>query len=213
VARPREFDERAVVDTAIQVFTERGYAGTGANDICERAGISRSSLYNSFGTRDALFERALTEYTEAGRAEIAKLLASTDPAPVVLRRRIAEAIGAQCSRDDRAGCLSVNTAVELGRSMDAVAAILDADRARWLAAYTVVIERGQREGDLRPELDAAGLAALVHTTMAGLRVAARVATPAELERQIDVLLATMTTTRTTTTTTTTRTTSTEAERG
>ncbi|MGC5168345.1 TetR/AcrR family transcriptional regulator [Luteimicrobium sp. DT211] len=186
--RRRQFDEDAVVDAAIAEFTERGYAGTDAVGLCERAGIARSSFYSTFTSKDALFERALERYTGQGVGQREALLASPDPAPVVLRRRFTDALGDQCAREDRAGCLSVNTAVELGRSMDGIAALLDADRAAWIDAYARILARGRAEGHVRADVDADAFAPLFHTTLAGLRVAARVATPQEVRAQLDAFL-------------------------
>jgi len=186
--RRREFDEDAVVDAAIAEFTEHGYAGTDAVGLCERAGIARSSFYSTFASKDALFERALARYTGRGVDEREALVASQDPAPVVLRRRFTDALGDQCARDDRPGCLSVNTTVELGRSMDGVTALLDADRGAWIETYARILERGRVEGHVRPELDPHAFGPLVHSTLAGLRVAARVATPTEVRAQLDAFL-------------------------
>jgi TetR/AcrR family transcriptional repressor of nem operon len=186
--RRREFDEDAVVDAAIAEFTEHGYTGTDAVGLCERAGIARSSFYSTFTSKDALFERALARYTGPGVEEREALVTSPDPAPVVLRRRFSDALGDQCARDDRPGCLSVNTTVELGRSMDGVTALLDADRGAWIDAYVRILARGRDEGHVRPDVDPGTFGPLVHTTLAGLRVAARVATPAEVRAQLDVFL-------------------------
>ncbi|GMA24462.1 TetR family transcriptional regulator [Luteimicrobium album] len=176
------------MDAAIAEFTEHGYTGTDAVGLCERAGIARSSFYSTFSSKDALFERALARYTGRGVDEREALLASPDPAPVVLRRRFTDTLGDQCAREDRAGCLSVNTAVELGRSMDGVTALLDADRGAWIDAYARILARGREEGHVRPDVDPETFGPLVHTTLAGLRVAARVATPQEVRAQLDAFL-------------------------
>ncbi|MFC8731761.1 TetR/AcrR family transcriptional regulator [Luteimicrobium sp. NPDC057192] len=186
--RRREFDEDAVVDAAIAEFTEHGYAGTDAVGLCERAGIARSSFYSTFTSKDALFERALARYTGRGTEERETLVASREPSPVVLRRRFTDALGDQCARDDRPGCLSVNTTVELGRSLDGVTALLDADRGAWIDAYARILARGRDEGHVRPDVDPETFGPLVHTTLAGLRVAARVATPDEVRAQLDAFL-------------------------
>ncbi|GAA4845654.1 TetR/AcrR family transcriptional regulator [Luteimicrobium xylanilyticum] len=181
------------MDAAIAEFTEHGYTGTDAVGLCERAGIARSSFYSTFTSKDALFERALARYTGRGAGEREELVASRDPAPVVLRRRFADALGDQCARDDRLGCLSVNTAVELGRSMVGVTALLDADRSAWIDAYARILARGRDEGDIRPDVDPHAFGPLVHTTLAGLRVAARVATPDEVRAQLDAFLSALST--------------------
>jgi len=62
MARPREFDEDVVLGKVLSVFWERGYDGTSVEDLVERTGLGRASLYGAFGDKERLFERALALY-------------------------------------------------------------------------------------------------------------------------------------------------------
>lgn len=66
----------AVLEAAAQVLEERGYEGATIARIAERAGVSVGSLYQYFGTKDALFE-ALTD------ALLARVLGVVVPVVVV----------------------------------------------------------------------------------------------------------------------------------
>src|SRR5277367_1717519 len=66
MARPREFNEAAVLDAAVQCFWTRGYEATSVRDLAERMGITGASLYNAFGDKRSLFRRALDHYLEQG---------------------------------------------------------------------------------------------------------------------------------------------------
>jgi TetR/AcrR family transcriptional regulator, regulator of cefoperazone and chloramphenicol sensitivity len=50
-----------LLDTAGQVFAERGFADATSKEICERAGTPMASVNYHFGTREALYELALVE--------------------------------------------------------------------------------------------------------------------------------------------------------
>jgi len=50
-----------LLDTAGQVFAERGFAGTTSKEICARAGTPLASVNYHFGSRDALYEAVLIE--------------------------------------------------------------------------------------------------------------------------------------------------------
>lgn len=50
-----------LLDTAGQVFAERGFAGTTSKEICARAGTPLASVNYHFGSRDALYEAVLVE--------------------------------------------------------------------------------------------------------------------------------------------------------
>lgn len=43
-----------LLDTAQDVFTERGYAGTSMDDVAEAAGVTKPVLYDHFGSKDGL---------------------------------------------------------------------------------------------------------------------------------------------------------------
>jgi TetR/AcrR family transcriptional repressor of mexJK operon len=64
---PRADDPRvmrtrtAVVDAARALFLEKGYAGTTMDDIAERAGLTKRTVYNNYGDKAALFTQIVTE--------------------------------------------------------------------------------------------------------------------------------------------------------
>lgn len=174
MGRKKTFDEQTVINAAIAVFSEHGYAGTDVGLVCQRANIGRSSFYNTFDSLDALFLRSLRDYTASGAPVREVLSTGTAPAPALIMHRLGGALAEQFQNDKRIGCLSANTAAELGREVDAVSTILDPDRRAWLETYRIVLERGQVEGHIRSELDAAVHAELIHSVLAGLRVSVRV---------------------------------------
>jgi AcrR family transcriptional regulator len=71
---------RALLDAARDQFAERGFSGTGREQVAAAAGVTRGALYHHFGTKEGLF-RAVVEELEAALAErvAAAALAGTDP--------------------------------------------------------------------------------------------------------------------------------------
>src|SRR6185295_774454 len=103
--------QRALLDAARQVFTERGFAEASIADIVQRAGSSVGSLYHHFGGKSELFlalwqehqlaheeaaGQAVAEARKQGVTDPALLFASGDAPPgfeVMRRRRGREWIG------------------------------------------------------------------------------------------------------------------------
>ncbi|MGH7434937.1 MAG: TetR/AcrR family transcriptional regulator [Polyangiaceae bacterium] len=54
--RPRKEE---ILDVATTLFAERGYEGTSMNDVAERVGMRKASLFYHFATKDALYEAVL----------------------------------------------------------------------------------------------------------------------------------------------------------
>jgi AcrR family transcriptional regulator len=70
-----------IVDSAIELFSQRGYAGTGVSGIVRAAGIEKSALYWHFGSKEgllaAVFDRMDTEFVE----QILKQSVGSDVSP------------------------------------------------------------------------------------------------------------------------------------
>ncbi|MFZ1177532.1 MAG: helix-turn-helix domain-containing protein [Mycobacterium sp.] len=62
MAKPREFDYDEVVRAARDVFWERGYVATSLSQLLAATGLSKSTLYQAFGSRRTLFAVAVENY-------------------------------------------------------------------------------------------------------------------------------------------------------
>ena len=77
---------RALLDAARAQFAERGFSGTGREQVAAAAGVTRGALYHHFGTKEGLF-RAVVEELEAGLAEQVATAAAEGTDPVDELRR------------------------------------------------------------------------------------------------------------------------------
>ncbi|MEK9754967.1 MAG: helix-turn-helix domain-containing protein, partial [Rhodospirillaceae bacterium] len=64
MARPREFNREQVLERAMQVFWSKGYAATSMRDLTEAMGLSKSSLYDTFGSKHDLFLESIDFYRD-----------------------------------------------------------------------------------------------------------------------------------------------------
>lgn len=74
--RPREFDHDDVLRIAFDQFWRKGVRGTSLADIAREAGVQRGSLYNAFGSKEALFLTAYERYSGKYLGSIQKALGS-----------------------------------------------------------------------------------------------------------------------------------------
>jgi AcrR family transcriptional regulator len=61
--RPRTFDRDAALTAATELFWRKGYTATSMADLCGVMGIGSPSLYAAFGSKEALYEEAIRNYT------------------------------------------------------------------------------------------------------------------------------------------------------
>ncbi|WP_381557259.1 TetR/AcrR family transcriptional regulator [Streptomyces eurythermus] len=177
MARPRTFDEEQALDAAMRTFWRKGYEATSTEDLCAATGLGRSSIYNTFKSKRALFQRVLDRYMTTMNA--GQLTVLEDPALSGAERiralfaRVLDGDAENRPAGRSLGCLGVNTTVELA-GRDAVAAgMLERDTAHRLDALRAVVEAGRRDGSITSSRDAGDLARFLNATIAGLRVSAQ----------------------------------------
>lgn len=73
MARPKNYQRDDVINQAMEVFWRKGYAATSLSDLTEYTGLNKRSLYNEFGSKEALFLEALERYRQL-RAPVIELL-------------------------------------------------------------------------------------------------------------------------------------------
>ena len=137
MARTREFDYDTVVRAARDVFWERGYTSTSLAQLQSATRLSRSSLYETFGSKRELFSSAVNSYLDevigpllgpmeapdSGRDDLVEYFLS-------LARFLRSAPDQIATR----GCLMLNTFMELNDLDDAAATLVRGYRRRVRAA-------------------------------------------------------------------------------
>jgi TetR/AcrR family transcriptional repressor of nem operon len=169
--RTKEFDEAKVLDHALELFRARGFKATSFADLTSVLGVSRQSLYDTYGDKEELFLAALKRYMDGGAKCMKQQLADPGPVREVLTRIFDQLISQHCGKGSY-GCLLVNTLVEV--AADSPARALAAEHARIIEG--LFISRlcvAQRVGEIDPEKDPVELARFFHHTLLGMAVAAR----------------------------------------
>ena len=172
MARPREFDEAAVLDAATDCFWRNGYEATSVRDLAAHMGITGASLYNAFGDKHALFRQVVRRYAERSMRERISRLESTLPPKEAVRAFLGEIV--ERSMDgDRRGCLLVNTALEAAPEDPELRAEVAARLAEIEAFFRRAVTAAQRDGSIPPDRAPEDLARLLLGVTLGLRVLAR----------------------------------------
>ena len=62
--RVKNYNREEMLDKAMELFWEKGYAATSMQSLVDHLGINRFSIYDSFGDKHSLFLAALDRYRE-----------------------------------------------------------------------------------------------------------------------------------------------------
>ena len=87
-SRARAARRQALLETAEEVFAERGFSGATMSEIASRAGYSAGNLYNVFEGKDALFTEVVTTRADQVLEDIASALAGGDSLGQIIDRYI-----------------------------------------------------------------------------------------------------------------------------
>jgi TetR/AcrR family transcriptional repressor of nem operon len=144
--RTKSFNEEETLDKAKEVFWQKGYNGTPPQDILEHTGLSRSSLYDTYGDKRTLFIKTLHRYRQCETAAAIRYLdEAADPAQAI-RRMFQATYEAFMTEQPRKGCLMVNTLNEMASHDEEVEEIIRENRQALEEAYARAIRRGQQQG-------------------------------------------------------------------
>ncbi|MCC3771048.1 TetR/AcrR family transcriptional regulator [Streptomyces sp. UNOC14_S4] len=173
MARTKEFDPDAALQSALELFWRRGYEATSMADLVDHLGIARASLYATFGSKHELYLKALERYREQSDPRVVEELSTPGPALPAVRavvRRFAE----ESACDElRRGCFVTNTAVELAPHDTAAARRVEKSWHELESALTSALTRARAQGELPEERDPVALARMLLVLLQGLRVVGR----------------------------------------
>ncbi|MGW1410329.1 TetR/AcrR family transcriptional regulator [Streptomyces sp. NPDC002403] len=171
MARTKEFDPDAALQSALELFWRRGYEATSMADLVEHLGIGRASIYATFGNKHELYLKAMDRYTEGHDplllAELSRPGAALPGVRALVRRFASEAT----SPDGRLnGCLITNTAAELAPHDPAAARRVEISWEHIETALHSALVRAQDQGELTEERDPRALARMLLVLLQGVRI-------------------------------------------
>jgi TetR/AcrR family transcriptional repressor of nem operon len=164
MARPRKFDEQAVLTAARDTFWRGGYAATSVQDLTDATGLGTQSLYGAFGSKHELFLRILDDYCACQFSGLESAVAE-DPSPW-------HGVVSAVTFDDGGrldlppqGCLMANSAAALSTQDEEVRTracrLYHETFALFARRITEAQESGEIDADIDPESTARALIAVM----------------------------------------------------
>ncbi|WP_447782018.1 TetR/AcrR family transcriptional regulator [Pseudomonas plecoglossicida] len=187
MARPQEFNTQQVLRKAMAVFWEKGYETTSLSDLMTATGLSKSSLYGSFGDKRELFLKAFDVYRQDRKRDMIQLLSADNARDGIVS--FYESLFANLDAETaHNGCMSVNQAVEMAPRDLRVKDMVADDFKTIHEAVSAAIRRGQKDGSVKNLAEAEDIASILVLAFPGLQLMARIGADQEVMKKNLALL-------------------------
>jgi AcrR family transcriptional regulator len=164
-----EATRRKILDAAVEVFTEVGFAAADRGAIIERTGMTKGAFYHHFDSMESLASAIIEEGAKLLVTELGAMSDSFSPALENILHSTFITADLFASND------VVRTAEQLtlafGKSNDSASSAYTV----WIDAMTVEATRAIAEGDIRPEHDPRRVSESIISATFGARVMGRTA--------------------------------------
>jgi len=174
MARPSKFNREEAVTFAMNEIWREGYEANSVKALSEKLGITRSSFYNAFGSRQALFCEALALYSSQ-TPDRALREATPDMSIKKLLTGTLRTICKSRSKDPEArGCLAVNGVAELCNINNELGPMLEQAILGSAERIEELLQWGVANGEIKVEVDTHALALSLQNLIVGLNVMSKI---------------------------------------
>ncbi|VFR54294.1 Transcriptional regulator, TetR family [plant metagenome] len=168
--RPKEYDDTAVIDAAMDVFWTNGFEASSTQELCERTGLGRGSLYHAFGSKQKLYEQTLRRYQELGLQAQTDILNGPGTAKDRLRTLLQWGVDGDLDPVKRRSCMALFSVMERSNKDPVIEQINRAYVTKLEAALCHVVAVGQRNGELSDDRPALEVTRAFLASYYGLRI-------------------------------------------
>lgn len=172
--RTKQFNEEKILNKAMELFWERGFHATSIQDLVNHLGINRASIYDTYGGKSQLFDKAFRHYQDMSYASLKKIM-DTEPNVkagfrTLFRKAIEDVKTGACAK----GCFVVNTITELVPGDDILLEKLRQNSANTEQLFSAYIQNGIEAGTIEVIKNPETIALTLFALFSGLRVLAKV---------------------------------------
>jgi AcrR family transcriptional regulator len=166
--RPKTFDRSHVMGVAMQAYWKEGQSEVSLNSVCQRAKVSKPSLYKEFGSEDGLKQAILIDYYKMTLAPLHELLEEDQPFDTAL-----DALTEYILRDHEQygmpnGCLFVDMCQCRDQLGELTGAQVDEFRDHSIGAYEKWFAKAKANGQFKLSISSKTAALYIDAQIAGI---------------------------------------------
>ena len=172
--RPRGFDRDLAVQQAMSLFWEQGYEATSLAQLKAAMGnIAPASFYAAFKSKEALFREVVDRYLATHGRVTAPLFDPAMPPRIAIEHSLRASARMQTDGTHPLGCLVVLSTNACSPESRHLQVTLATERQRNRTGLRACLQRAVDAGELRPDINVQGLAAVFEAFLTGLSIEAR----------------------------------------
>jgi len=142
--------------------------------LMDAMGLSKSSLYDSFGSKHELFLKVIDCYVDASSAGFTLALTGEGSGRRAIEDMFAAIVEEATGEAGRRGCFAANCAVALSGVDDQAGRRLGRFFKQFEETIEMAVRRAQGQGEIPADKDPTALARFLVSSLNGIRVIARV---------------------------------------
>ncbi|MDH3607888.1 MAG: TetR/AcrR family transcriptional regulator [Gammaproteobacteria bacterium] len=169
LGRPIEFNPGIALDAAMHEFWRNGYEATSLQDLLNSMGLSKSSFYQTFSSKEKLFHQCLKHYQEQMAIKLEKDLSRSSLGIDFIQQAFSDIADEAKKENEQKGCLVINTANEFGQKNSEIAIIVKQSIDRFERIFLKAVKRAQSESDISETKNATVLAQYLVGNMGGIK--------------------------------------------
>lgn len=174
MGRPAEFDRDQAVEIVMNDIWMNGYEACSIKGISEKLGITRSSFYNAFGSREALFEEALELYFSRTPDRVLAQAEGDIRIVPMLTKMFKDVCRTRAADPQGRGCMAVNCVAELVGVNESLGPMLERAVLGSLDRLEHLLRRAAANGEIEDRGDLREKALALQNLLIGLNVMCKV---------------------------------------
>jgi len=173
MGRPKAFDRHEAVKTVMDEMWKRGYEACSVKSISEKLGITRSSFYNTFGSREDLFFEVLDVYLQDAPDKCLSDITADSSVLYELSQFFRVVCKTRAEDPDARGCLAVNSIPSLVGTDKTIGPVIEEAIHARIDRFEKLLNLAADNGELaRENIHAKALA--IQNLLLGINVIAKV---------------------------------------
>ena len=174
MARKISFDRNQAIETVMNEIWLKGYESCSVKSIAEKLGITRSSFYNSFASREQIFLEALEHYSKQSPDTLLNTLNVVNSPLELITSVFKLAVERRTSDPMARGCMTLNSVNELVGVHDSLGPKLEEALLGCIDRIEALLQRSVALKELPEDTDTRNLALALQNLLMGTNLLSKV---------------------------------------